>query len=318
MHPITYLSPSLPFLQVQNTERKTHIMSILNITPDSFSDGGLLNPDDLTTITATVKSHIASGATILDIGGQSTRPHAQLLTPDQELARVLPVLRHIKTNIPEAQNIAISLDTFHAPVVRACAEENLIDIINDVSAGTLDPDMLRTAAEFKKTIVLMHMRGTPATMNKLTSYPDGFMSTVAKELGARVTAALEAGIPPWRIILDPGIGFAKNMDQNLLLLKAGVRVLRKQDTMLRYLPWLVGTSRKGFIGKITGVEEAGERVWGTAACVAFAVAGGADVVRVHDVREMAEVVRMADGVYRRMFKEENVPRVSEANGEIEG
>lgn len=308
MRPITYLSPSLPFVQAMNPERKTHIMSILNITPDSFSDGGALSPDNLSTITNTVKSHISSGATILDIGGQSTRPHAELLSPDEELARILPILRHIKHNIPEARNVAISIDTFHAGVVRACADEDLFDIVNDVSAGTMDPEMLRTVAQVRKTIILMHMRGTPATMNKLTSYPDGLLSTVRTELAARVESALDAGVPPWRIMLDPGIGFAKTMDQNLLLLKAGVKPLRLREKALQKLPWVVGTSRKGFIGKITGVKEANERAWGTAACVTAAIAGGADVVRVHDVAEMSGVVKMADSIWRKWFKDEGAPR----------
>ena len=133
-------------------------------------------------------------------------------------------------------------------------------------------------------------------MNTLTSYPDGLIPTVARELAARVRAAEEAGIRRWRIILDPGIGFAKTGAQNLELLRR-LDELRASEG-LRGLPWLVGTSRKGFIGKITGVREASERVWGTAAAVTAAVRGGADVVRVHDVKEMTQVVKMADAIWR--------------------
>lgn len=273
-------------------------MSILNITPDSFSDGGVLSPTNLETITQTVQSHISSGATILDIGGQSTRPNAPFLSASEELSRVLPVLRHIK-QMPKSQNVAISLDTFHAEVARTCASEDLIDIINDVSAGQMDKDMIRVMAESRKTVVLMHMRGTPSTMTKLTDYPDGVVKGVADELSQRVTEALDAGIPPWRIILDPGIGFAKTLEQNLELLRAGTDgIVRERPDVLGGYAWLVGTSRKGFIGTITGMKEARERVWGTASCVTAAVVGGADVVRVHDVSEMEGVVRMADAIYR--------------------
>ena len=142
----------------------------------------------------------------------------------------------------------------------------------------------------------MHMRGTPDTMNTLTSYPSGIIAGVGRELVARVRAAEEAGIRRWRIILDPGIGFAKTQAQNLELLRR-LDELREYEG-LQGLPWLVGTSRKGFIGKITGVKEARERGWGTAAAVTAAVKGGADVVRVHDVEEMNQVVKMADAIWR--------------------
>lgn len=273
-------------------------MSILNITPDSFSDGGNLSPTNLEALTQTVESHISCGVTILDIGGQSTRPNAPFLSADEELSRVLPVLRHVE-QMPNAQQVAISLDTFHSEVARVCASEDLIDIINDISAGQLDSKMLHVMAESRKTVVLMHTRGTPSTMNTLTDYPDGVVKGVAAELGQRVMEALEAGISPWRIILDPGIGFAKTLEQNLDLLRAGTdELVRENPDVLGGYPWLVGTSRKGFIGRVTGVKEAKERVWGTASCVAAAVSGGADIVRVHDVGEMSEVVKMADAIYR--------------------
>lgn len=163
----------------------------------------------------------------------------------------------------------------------------------------MDSNMLRVMAETRKTVVLMHTRGTPSTMTSLTNYPDGVVKGVAHELSQRVTEALDAGIPPWRIILDPGIGFAKTLEQNLELLRAGTDgIIREAPDVLEGYPWLVGTSRKGFIGKITGVKEAKERVWGTASCVVAAVGGGADIVRVHDVSEMKEVVKMADAIYR--------------------
>lgn len=271
-------------------------MAILNMTPDSFSDGGLHSPTDLAGITSTVRQFIASGATIIDIGGESTRPNAPPVSEEEELSRVIPAIRHIRTSIPEAVNVAISIDTYRARVAaEACAAG--ADIINDVSAGTLDPEMLPTMARTGKSVILMHMRGDPSTMTKLTDYPEGVVEGVGSELRARVRVAEAAGIRRWRIILDPGIGFAKTQAQNLTLLREMQR-LRTGIEGLDNFPWLVGTSRKGFIGRITGVEKASERVWGTAAAVTASVAGGADIARVHDVAEMSQVVKMADAIYR--------------------
>lgn len=270
-------------------------MAVLNLTPDSFSDGGLhsLAPSSLTT---TLRTFINSGATIIDIGGQSTRPHAPQVSPSEELSRILPAVNHIRSlPDPTFAPTAISIDTYRASVASATIAAGA-DIVNDVSAGTLDPDLLPTVANLGCTVVLMHMRGTPDTMTTLTSYPDGLIPTIGRELAARVRAAEEAGIRRWRIILDPGIGFAKTQTQNLELLRR-LDELRGYEG-LRGLPWLVGTSRKGFIGKITGVKEASERGWGTAAAVTAAVRGGADVVRVHDVKEMSQVVKMADAIWR--------------------
>jgi len=301
MRKITVLSLDQSVASSDDPGQPTLIMSILNVTPDSFSDGGKLSPTDVDNIVATAKSHIASGAAILDVGGQSTRPNATMLPAEEELRRVLPALRAIRT-IPEVASgsVAISLDTFYADVARPCIREGLVDIVNDVSAGQLDPKMLATVAELGKTIVLMHMRGTPQTMTTMTDYsPRGVVYTVAGELVNRLHQALKAGIPPWRIILDPGVGFAKNEQQNLALLRAGIEgFYRYYPALLPSFPWLIGTSRKGFIGKITGTANAGERVWGTAACVTAAVAGGARIVRVHDVEEMSKVAKMADALYR--------------------
>ncbi|KAL2218070.1 Dihydropteroate synthase-like protein [Thermoascus aurantiacus ATCC 26904] len=292
-------TPLCPFLEPLNPsepKRRTHVMAILNMTPDSFSDGGLHSPTDLAGITSTVRQFIASGATIIDIGGESTRPNAPPVSEEEELSRVIPAIRHIRTSIPEAVNVAISIDTYRARVAaEACAAG--ADIINDVSAGTLDPEMLPTMARTGKSVILMHMRGDPSTMTKLTDYPEGVVEGVGSELRARVRVAEAAGIRRWRIILDPGIGFAKTQAQNLTLLREMQR-LRTGIEGLDNFPWLVGTSRKGFIGRITGVEKASERVWGTAAAVTASVAGGADIARVHDVAEMSQVVKMADAIYR--------------------
>jgi 2-amino-4-hydroxy-6-hydroxymethyldihydropteridine diphosphokinase / dihydropteroate synthase len=315
MSPVTELSSRLPLIRTTDPCRSTALMAILNATPDSFSDGGTFTAQDAAQQAARIKSMIAGGATIIDIGGQSTRPNAALISAEEELSRILPVIHTIR-RMPEAANVAISIDTFHARVARDAIAAGA-DIINDVSGGLLDTDMLPTIAELRKTIVLTHMRGTPQTMNKLTQYPRGVVEGVATELASRVQAAREAGIYPWRIVLDPGIGFAKNQSQNL-------EMLRRLDEMRKYaprvsapaalnvglksssrqplwtgLPWLLGTSRKGFIGKITNAPDPSDRVMGTAATVAASVAGGADIVRVHDVPEMAQVVKMADAIYRR-------------------
>lgn len=292
--PLTPLSPSLPAITAVASTRDTCIMSILNLTPDSFSDGGThfnLSPAKLT---ATVKTHVAAGASILDLGGQSTRPGAVQVSPSEELARVLPAIKLIRS-LPEAKKVAISVDTYRADVAEEAVEAGA-DIVNDVSAGTMDEKMLPTVARLGCTVCLMHMRGTPETMNKLASYPDGIVETVGRELLERVQAAEAAGIRRWRIILDPGIGFAKKQEHNLELLRR-LGELRKYPG-LQGLPWLVGTSRKAFVGRITGVKEAKDRTWGTAAAVTAAIQGGADIVRVHDVEEMGKVAKMADAVWR--------------------
>lgn len=294
---VSLSSTGLP-LRPLSSARRTHIMSILNVTPDSFSDGG----DHFcpTSHASSIRAHLAAGATIIDIGGQSTRPHAPPVTAEEELSRVLPAIYAtvaINKTLPPASRAAISIDTFRAPVARAAVAAGA-HIVNDVSAGTLDADMLATVAELGCTVVLMHMRGDPDTMTSAehTAYPDGVVETVARELAARVRAAERAGVRRWRMVLDPGIGFAKTGSQNLELLRR-LGQLREAEGLCG-LPWLVGTSRKAFIGNITGVKEARERSWGTAAAVAAAVQGGADVVRVHDVDEMSKVVRMADAIWR--------------------
>ena len=295
MSPVTQLSPDLPLIRSEDPSRPTHVMAILNLTPDSFSDGGLHDPSDLDALRKTVSRYIASGATIIDVGGQSTRPGAQQLPASEELERVLPAIRTIRS-MPEGKSVAVSVDTY-LPAVAKEALAAGADIINDISGGTLSGgEMLSVVAEARKTIVLMHMRGSPLTMPSFAGYPRGVVDEVAEELLDRVKAAEKAGIPRWRIILDPGIGFAKLMRHNLLLLRNLDKLFATPG--LAGLPWLLGTSRKKFIGTITGVKEAEERVMGTAATVTACIAGGADIVRVHDVAEMAQVAKVSDAIYR--------------------
>ena len=268
-------------------------MAILNLTPDSFSDGGA-HPTDPLSLIPTLQGFIDAGVSVLDIGGQSTRPHAQEVTPEEELARVLPTINFIRSR-PSFSKLAISIDTYRASVAAAATEAGA-NIINDVSAGQMDPEMLPTMARLGCTVILMHMRGTPDTMNEQTSYPSGVIDGVGNELRARVAEAQAAGIRRWRIMLDPGIGFAKNEAQNLELLRRFGEL--REFEGLKGFPWVVGASRKGFIGRITGVKDASQRAWGTAAAVNAAVQGGADVVRVHDVKEMGQVVKMSDAIWR--------------------
>lgn len=284
-------------IRATDPHRPTRVMAILNLTPDSFSDGGVHKSTDANALRDIIQSHIAAGATIIDIGGQSSRPGAPDVSADEEISRIVPAIEAVRSASTDS-TISISIDTYRAKVAQAAIEAGA-HIINDISAGLLDDDMLPTIAKLGCTYIMMHMRGTPATMQNAEncSYPKGVVETVAAELGSRVAAAEEAGIHRWRLVLDPGIGFAKTLDQNLELLRRTNDL--RSDPRLRNLPWLVGTSRKGFIGQITGVKEARQRTWGTAATVAAAVAGGADIVRVHDVGEMAQVAKMADAIYRR-------------------
>lgn len=310
---LTPLSTTHPPLQAHRSTRKTHVMAILNMTPDSFSDGGSHTSHTSNPLANTIRHFVASGATMIDVGGQSTAPNRPEVSAAEELSRVLPAIKLIRS-LPESKDMLISVDTYRASVAEAAVTAGA-DIINDVSAGAMDAEMLPTMARLGKTVCLMHMRGTPATMSSLNDYgtpassssnasgdessndnDSGLIPTLAKELLARVHAAEAAGIRRWRIILDPGIGFAKVGEQNLTILRH-LRDLREWPG-LEGLPWLIGSSRKSFIGQITGVKTPAERIWGTAATVVAAVEGGADVVRVHDVKEMGQVVKMSDAIWR--------------------
>ncbi len=270
-------------------------MAILNLTPDSFSDGG--RHAAAADLSSTILDMVRDGATIIDVGGQSTAPGRPEVTADEEAARVLPAVALIRS-MPACRDVAVSVDTYRASVA-AQAVARGADVINDVSAGQLDAAMLPTVGRLGATICLMHMRGTPRTMHQLADYPDGgggVVPAVAAELRARVAAAEAAGIRRWRIVLDPGLGFAKTAAHNLEL-------LRRLDELrawpgLAGLPWLVGSSRKTFVGQATGIEDPAARTWGTAATVAAAVQGGADVLRVHDVEQMAAVAAMSDAIWR--------------------
>jgi dihydroneopterin aldolase/2-amino-4-hydroxy-6-hydroxymethyldihydropteridine diphosphokinase/dihydropteroate synthase len=284
------ISPKTLPLDPSNPRRYTLVMAVLNLTPDSFSDGGKYMDSN---VVSTVKRFIASGASIIDIGGQSTRPGAQDVGEEKELRRIIPAIEAIRK---AGIDIPISVDTYRAVVARKAVEAGA-NIINDISAGLMDPEMLSIVAKLGVPIVLMHTRGTPETMNSLTQYSDVVVD-VSEELQQRVHAAEEAGIRRWNILLDPGLGFAKNVHQNLELIRRLRELTGSSAGRLGGLPWVLGPSRKRFVGLVTGVDAAGERQWGTAGAVAACVAGGADVVRVHDVDEMKKVVDMAVAIWR--------------------
>jgi dihydropteroate synthase len=268
--------------------KRTYLMGVLNVTPDSFSDGG-----DYYTIEsalAQAENMVKSGVDIIDIGGQSTRPGAAEISSSEEIDRVIPVVQILRQKAEIFGSVPISIDTSRAQVAKAAVEAGA-DIINDISGATFDSKMLSTVAHLKVPIILMHIRGTPQTMQKLTDYRD-LIGEIREFLESRIAAAVAAGIDKSHIILDPGIGFAKNYSQNLEILQ--------QLAKFRGLgcPILVGVSRKSFIGHILNQPLAKQRIWGTAAACTGAIANSADILRVHDVREMHDVCLVADAIFR--------------------
>ena len=270
---------------------RTYLMGVLNVTPDSFSDGGQF--DTVERAVAQARHLVHHGTDILDIGGQSTRPGAGSISRSEEIDRVIPVIEAIRADGDDtlAQAI-ISVDTTRSSVARAAVKSGA-DVINDISAGTYDRAMLSTVADLGVPIVLMHVRGTPATMQQCTDYQD-LVGEIYEFLQHQIEDAIAVGIKPSKIAIDPGLGFAKTPAQNLELL----RQLSRFRDLGR--PLLVGPSRKSFIGWILDQPDPQQRVWGTAAACCAAIAGGADILRVHDGAEMHDVCRVADAVWRGM------------------
>ncbi|MEG3941569.1 dihydropteroate synthase [Microcoleus sp. S36b_A3] len=268
--------------------KRTYLMGVLNITPDSFSDGG-----DFYTIEsalAQAENMVKSGVDIIDIGGQSTRPGAAEISSSEEIDRVIPLVQILRQKTDVFGSVPISVDTTRADVAKAAVEAGA-DIVNDISGATFDSEMLSTVAQLKVPIILMHIRGTPETMQKLTDYRD-LIGEIGEFLESRIAAAVAAGIDKSQIIIDPGIGFAKTYSQSLEILQ--------QLPKFSFLdcPILVGVSRKSFIGQILQQPEAKQRIWGTAAACTGAIANLADILRVHDVREMHDVCLVADAIFR--------------------
>jgi dihydropteroate synthase len=261
---------------------KTLLMGVLNVTPDSFSDGGRYL--DISAAVARALEIEKAGADILDIGGESTRPGSRGISADEELRRILPVIEKARGRI----KIPISVDTSKSEVAEAAAEAGA-EILNDVTALRADPRLAEIAHRRKLPLILMHMRGEPRTMQKKPFARD-VLRDVTSGLRSAVASARSAGVAKSQIILDPGIGFGKSTAHNYELL-ADLPELARLG-----FPLMVGTSRKGFIGKVLGGVAEDQRIWGTAATVTASILGGAHIVRVHDVAEMAQVARIADAI----------------------
>src|ERR1700690_3077874 len=262
--------------------KRTLVMGVLNVTPDSFSDGGLFyDPDAAVARALELES---AGADILDIGGESTRPGSEPVSARQQLSRILPVLEKLRGKL----TIPISIDTSIAEVAEAAITAGA-EILNDVTALRGDARLADVVARLKLPIILMHMHGEPRTMQKKPFARDALKDVIGV-LRASVKAARRAGIAKSQIVLDPGIGFGKSYVQDYEL------IARLPEISRLGFPLLVGTSRKKFIGRVLGGRPVTERLYGTAATVTASILGGAHIVRVHDVAEMVQVARVADAV----------------------
>jgi dihydropteroate synthase len=260
---------------------RTWVMGVLNVTPDSFSDGGRFGSAEAAITCG--RALFEAGADIVDVGGESTRPGAQPVPAEQELRRVVPVLQGLRRGGAGP----LSIDTTKAQVARAALDAGA-DLVNDVSGFRFDAEMAALVAQRGVPAVLMHLRGDFASMHRDPSYAD-VVSEVAAELAELLARAQAAGVAREQLIVDPGIGFSKDPAHSLALMRR-LEELRALDR-----PLLVGASRKRFIGAVLGKDSA-ERLFGTAAAVAAAVIKGVHVVRVHDVAQMKDVVRMADAI----------------------
>jgi dihydropteroate synthase len=263
-----------------NLGHKTLIMGILNTTPDSFSDGGQYNT--IPTAIQRAKTLIQQGADIIDIGGESTRPGARPVSEQEEIQRTQPLIKALRQTHP---NQLISIDTTKASVAEAALNAGA-NIINDISALRHDPAMAPLAAQSRAGIILMHMQGTPQTMQDNPTYTDVF-TNVHHHLEQRMQAALQAGIKRNAIVIDPGIGFGKTLEHNLEL-------LRNLHRFTPLAPVLVGLSRKRFIGTITQRENTADRLPGSLAAAAYALSKGIHILRVHDVIETCDLCRIFD------------------------
>jgi dihydropteroate synthase len=265
---------------------RTLVMGVLNITPDSFSDGGKFYS------TESAVEHalrmIAEGADIVDIGGESTRPGSAFVSEAEELQRVIPVIKRLTTEA----SIPISVDTTKSAVARAALEAGA-EIINDISALRFDPAIADEVVRANAGLVLMHSRGTPQTMQQLPAVED-VVGEVIGGLRESLAIAQQRGVAQESIAIDPGIGFGKTAEQNVEL----IAQLNQVAGAFADFPLLIGTSRKSFIGKLLDGAPAGERIYGTVASIAASVLKGAHIVRVHDVKAAVEAIKVADAVKR--------------------
>lgn len=268
--------------QTLDLRSRVLVMGILNTTPDSFSDGG--DHFAPTTAIANGLRMVKEGADILDIGGESTRPGAVPVSLTEELRRVIPVIRGLR----EKTKAWISIDTVKSEVARAALDAGA-NIINDISGFHHDPEMVNVAAATDCGCIAMHMRGTPQTMQQFLDYTD-LIAEMNTYFSATLRYLQDAGITADRICLDPGIGFSKNVEQNLVLIQ------RLNEFLVHGRPLLLGPSRKSFIGKVLRIDQPKQRLWGTAAAVASGIIQGARIVRVHDVAPMREVADLAAAI----------------------
>lgn len=271
---------------------RTHIMGVINVTPDSFSDGGRFirgdsggRPDFMLAVETALRM-AEDGADVIDVGGESTRPGAAILPLEEELERVIPVIEGIR----KRSNIPISIDTYKPETAKAAVLAGA-SIINDISGGGFAPEMLPLAASVGAAVILMHIKGTPADMQKDPHYDD-VVREVRDYLAARAEKAVSSGVSRDRILVDPGIGFGKTVRHNLELIN------RLDEIAALGYPVALGTSRKAFIGRLTGGADAKDRLEGTIASCVVGIVRGAKVIRVHDVRAAKRAATVADAILR--------------------
>ncbi len=262
----------------------THVMGILNVTPDSFSDGGQYADAERALVHA--REMAAAGADIIDIGGESTRPGAEPVPEEEELRRIIPLIERLSAELP----VPLSVDTYKSSVAEKALKAGAA-IVNDISGLRFSPDMAKVASDYGAAVVIMHIKGTPRNMQQDPVYAD-IVGEIMEYLEEGIGIAVQAGVNQEKIMIDPGIGFGKNLTHNLTLLN------RLDEFKMLGRPILLGTSRKKFIGTILDIPAAEQRVDGTAATVALAIAKGASIVRVHDVARMKQVARMTDAILR--------------------
>ena len=263
--------------------KETNVMAIVNITDDSFSDGGLFIDFESSITHASLC--VKQGAKVIDLGAQSTRPGSSEVGAEIEIKRLVPVIKELKSIHPE---IPISVDTYHHSVAKAVLKAGA-DWINDISGGRHDPEIFNVIADYGCPYVLMHSRGNSKTMDSLINYQN-LLFDVKNELSNQIELALSYGVNNNQIIIDPGLGFAKNEEQNLILLR------NLEEFVLMPYPILVGPSRKRFIGSVINETDPMKRVFGTAAIASRCVIAGVDFLRVHDIKEIYQVIKMTKSI----------------------
>lgn len=278
---------------------KTSVMGVLNLTPDSFSDGGRFQ--SVENAVSRVRVMISEGTDIIDLGAQSTQPMASRVSAEEELERLIPILEAIR-DVAEEEGKLLSVDTFYSEVAAEAVKKGA-HIVNDVSGGQLDSEMFNVVASLKVPYIVMHMRGDPTTMQNSDNLKyDDVCREVALELSSRVRDAELSGIPAWRMITDPGIGFSKTTEQNLEILTGLSRIreeIAKNSLAVSHAPLLIGPSRKRFLGELCNRPVATDRDPATVASITTGVLDGADIVRVHNVRDNFDAVKLCDAILRK-------------------